>query len=800
VTGRRWLLATLIGGAVALLIARGLAEVYTDYLWYAAMGAAEVWRAKFWSLILMRSVCAVVATLFVFANLFAVRQSVVSLVLPRRLGNIDIGEEVPREQLTYTAAVASVIIGVLLAWSRSDWSSFLAARVGSPFGESDPYFAEDLAFFVHRLPLELSLFNWGLAVVLTLIGLVVLLYALTPSLRWEQGGLYVSGYVRRHLAMLAGVLLLMLSWHYRLEMYAILGSGSGAEGAFTYFDHRVEIPASLVMFVVTLGAGLTVAWAGWTGQMRLAFAALTGVIVAVLAARQVAPFIAKRAVAERDPLVRERPYEGTRAGYTRRAFAVDRIGIADSTLGFTSLTQAAPYVSVWDEGALRRAAERPQPGAGILWQSVDSALVGVVASTEAQNVHAFLAGSVDDDGGAVRVPRPDGLAPRPTVNIVADSTARPMVVVDSSRHLAAPTLGSAFTRFAYALAMQDVRVWWAPPSAAYAHMVERRSVRSRVAALAPFFAQGTTISPVWIADTLAWVVDVYSTSNTYPLSRRIVVAGSERAYFQHAATAIVNSASGRVVFVADSAPDRIAATWMETFPKLFTRPTALRAGVKDLLPPAIDGARAQAAAFGRYGTRAETDVVRHLPEDEGPDSALVDVAPPPISFPRAGVTANVLPLLDRSERIRGLFIAFGGASHRSVWLAAREPAPMWSELLDRLRASDTTTGPTIVRGYVRVLPVANRLVALQPRYDLRGSGPARLLYVTAVSGDSVRSARSVFQLAGRGAATTPISNADFRTRVQELYSEMRRASTQSDWGRYGRAFDALGALLRQPRR
>ncbi|HEX7939442.1 MAG TPA: UPF0182 family protein, partial [Gemmatimonadaceae bacterium] len=120
--GRRWLFATLIGAAVALLIARGVADVYTDYLWYAALGAADVWRAKFWSLLLMRSVCAVVATLFVFANLYAVRQSVVSLVLPRRLGNIDIGEEVPKEQLTYTAAGASLVTGVLLAWSRSEWS------------------------------------------------------------------------------------------------------------------------------------------------------------------------------------------------------------------------------------------------------------------------------------------------------------------------------------------------------------------------------------------------------------------------------------------------------------------------------------------------------------------------------------------------------------------------------------------------------------------------------------------------------------------------------------------------------
>ena len=97
------------------------------------------------------------------------------------------------------------------------------------------------------------------------------------------------------------------------------------------------------------------------------------------------------------------------------------------------------------------------------------------------------------------------------------------------------------------------------------------------------------------------------------------------------------------------------------------------------------------------------------------------------------------------------------------------------------------------------MPIGNRIVLVQPRYDWR-SGSPRLLYVTALFGDSVRTARSMFQLVGRTPSTRAISNADFRTRVKELYDEMRRASTRGDWGTYGRAFDALGALVRQPQR
>ena len=77
VNGRRWLLIALLAVAIALLAGRALAQLYTDYLWYASIGAADVWRARIASLTVLRVTCAVVATLFVFANLYAVRQSVV---------------------------------------------------------------------------------------------------------------------------------------------------------------------------------------------------------------------------------------------------------------------------------------------------------------------------------------------------------------------------------------------------------------------------------------------------------------------------------------------------------------------------------------------------------------------------------------------------------------------------------------------------------------------------------------------------------------------------------------------------
>lgn len=795
--GRRWLFLLLAGAAVALLVGRVIAQIYTEYLWYASLGASDVWAAKYSSLVALRVLCGTAATLFVFANLYAVRQSVVSLVLPRRVGNLDIGEEVPRRRLTWTAAFLSALIGVALAWTQSDWSNFLAARIGQPFGESDPYFAADLGFFVYRLPFELSLFTWTLTVVLIVIGLVVVLYALTPSLRWEHGTVYVSGYVRRHLAMLAGVLLLVLAWHYRLEMYTVLGEGTSGE--FSYLDHRVVIPASLLLSLVTLGAGLTVLWAGWTGQMRLAFAALTGVIVAALLARQLAPMIGKRATSDTDPGARDRPYEATRAGYTRRAFAVDRIVMGDSSLRFASLAEAAPYISVWDEGALRRATDRALPGSGVGWTAGDSGIVALLpTSTAGTGVTTYSASVAEENGTPSRLVRAATSTDPPNILIVTDSSARPLVIADSSGRVNAPLLTGAGVRFAHALSMQDFRVWLGAVPEPAPKLVTHRSARSRVSMLVPFFVQGKAVVPVWYADSLAWAIELYSSSSTYPLSRRVAVNGEMRSYFQHAATALVNAATGRTVLIADSLPDPITTTWLTRFPRLFVRASSLPLAIRRQLPPARDGARAQAIAFARFGTRGETDVVRQLPDDEGADSALSRSPPPLLAFPSAGTTGDVFPLIDSRGVLRGILVALGGSGHRSVWLPVAQPTRGWNDALDSLRAADTVSASLLVRGYVRAVPVRDNIVLVQPRYDWRGNGAPRLLYIAALAGDSVRSDRSLFALAGRTSAT-PAGAGDFRARVRELYEEMRHANARGDFAAFGKAFDALGALLRSRR-
>ena len=129
-TTRRWLMVALAAAAVLLIAGRELAGVYADYLWYDSLSAKELWATRLAAELTLRVGSMVIAGLFAFANLYAVRKSVVSLVLPRRLGNLEIGEEVPGRYLIGTAIGLSVILGVLLAMPEQDWTTYLLARWG----------------------------------------------------------------------------------------------------------------------------------------------------------------------------------------------------------------------------------------------------------------------------------------------------------------------------------------------------------------------------------------------------------------------------------------------------------------------------------------------------------------------------------------------------------------------------------------------------------------------------------------------------------------------------------------------
>jgi hypothetical protein len=826
VTRRRWIGVAIVGVAVLLLAGRFAANAYAEYQWYAAVEALAVWKLRMRTLLGMRLAAFVVWTVFLFLNFYAVRRSVAAVRIPRRLANLEIGEELPSRYLDYAAALLAIAVALLLTLSHRDWVRTALAWNGLPFGEIDPQFERDLGFYVYWLPFETALRDTALVGTIITTGLVLVLYALTPSLRRANGRLYISNYVRRHLFVLVTILLVILAWSFRLDTYYALLEGSGPDNMFVAADRRGLIPVNSTLAILTLAVAVVVLWTGWTGQLRIAFSVIGLLVVGAVLARQLAPRsvddapVSAQQLAQPTPddsLDPNRPYVLMRAVYTRRAYGVDQLRPLGEDVRAVPTPDLALMVSSWDPSALTRTVTRLAPGVPhrVGWDARErqlEAVIPVAPDASGENVRSWVpvryaASVADARGDPVPVARAGGLYGSGLAPVrVFDGAQGYLLVSSAPDDIAGPSLESRRSRLALAWSAQHYALLSQPPDT---RVLLERDPRNLVRRMVPFFEQGTTLFPVVDRDTLYWVIELYAASNHYPLAERFHLGGRGVRYAHHAATAIVNGATGRVHLVLTEQPEPLTRSWMRLVPGLFENWAGIAPSLADALPPAIDGARLQAQALASAGTRSEPAPQGNLPPEEGTASELLagDPAVHGVLLEQGtrAATGWTVPLLDPDQRVMGAVVAAGGRVHASRHLQL-ELGERWPVIRESLRRSLDTVAVAprdtrVIHGPVRATVLPSGLAVVQSAYVWRGEGPPSLLGTAvwlhegpARSASDLPSALGI-QFEAPVPSDAPLSGEPLEARVRALYEAMNAALRRGDLAAFGAAFDSLGRAL-----
>ncbi len=513
------LTAALVVAAAILLFGRAAAVFYSDREWFANLGALSVWQARVSSTAWIVGVALVVGIVFAWINVSAVRRSVVALIVPKRLGNVEFGEEVPSARLRLLTAAVSIGVAAVSLAATPSWTTVALWRSDVTFAESDPYFMLDLSHFVTGLPLEIGAYQWAFTLFAITAVLVVALYALTPSLSWDSRGVHVTPYARRHISVLGAILLLFAAWGFRLDAFRELIHGSGVDGMLTRTDHVWLIPSELVLSLVAIGAAVVLLVAGWMGQTITALVSVSVIILGTIAVQVVGPWISARNASAPANASSEEPYTETRSDFEARAFPREPVPLSLRYLADSALLANAGQLQV--RGAL---ADLVFPNA-----------MGAVVASDAQHV------------------------------------------------VAAPRLGNGVARLMHAWAEQNPRLMSSdlPANAAF---VRERDVRSRVGALAPIFALSGTIGAIPTARGILWIVDLYTVSETYPLSAPRQIYGERVTYRHHAATGYVSGGTAATVIVPDSVLDPVARAWFTSHPGRYIAP---RVPADMLSPPPV---------------------------------------------------------------------------------------------------------------------------------------------------------------------------------------------------------------------
>ncbi|HRN54391.1 MAG TPA: UPF0182 family protein, partial [Gemmatimonadaceae bacterium] len=662
-----------------------------------------------------------------------VRQSIVSLVLPSQLGGLDIPEEIPSGRLTAIALLLALLVAVGFALLPTDWTQAALAWEGVRFGEVDPYLQRDLGFYVAWLPWERTLQARLMALTIVLAAAVSALYALTPSLRWTATGLYVSTWVRRHLAVLGGSVVVLIGWGWNIDRFERLSPGSGVwldattEAAFTAFDHRIALPFRAITAFATLPIAAVLVYAGWRGYVRTALVMLSTLVLLGPVASAVLPAVAKRPLASSTPQGRAaaRPYRNTATLYTRRAFGVD--AIARDSVAVLPRDQVSRRVSAWDPAALYAISDggrRRDTTVALGWTATAAGLeaVAVQRSRDAEasewGTRRYAASASDDAGRPFYAPSlGDGrLAPV----LVHPDAQDPLLVADRRGDLAGAAFETTTQRIALAWAEQDPRLLLRELPLPRPRLLTARDVRERIGRLVPFLTLGPTITPQLRGDSLYWFVEVFSTARRYPLSEAVLLDGRTYRYIQHAATIVVQAQTGRLLVIPTEQPDATLAAWQGIAATTFTPLAAAPEWIRAERPPNVDWMMVQGSGLAQVGFPGDSVGIRRLTRADDADADVALGGPTFFGYDSVGTLGWALPVdLPFAGRTLGILIARGGANRRTEYL--RYETARWTTVLEGLQGAADRAGfgrslPNARRGRVQAIPTPEGALWAQSYY------------------------------------------------------------------------------------
>src|SRR6185503_4308802 len=215
---RSWLRSAIAATLIALLAGRWLADHTADRLWAQSVGVAQAHAGIAGLRLMLLALAFATASLWCVGNVYLFYRSIGSVHVPRRVGNIEFLEAVPRRYLLGGAVRVGVILAIVVSHDAGDWWTVeTLLDEGSSVGAIDPVLGRDVGYYLFALPWWRTLHDFATLLTGTMLAVIMLLYAGVGAIRWTRRRLHVSELARMHLAGLFAAFALALFWGYQLE-------------------------------------------------------------------------------------------------------------------------------------------------------------------------------------------------------------------------------------------------------------------------------------------------------------------------------------------------------------------------------------------------------------------------------------------------------------------------------------------------------------------------------------------------------------------------------------------------------
>jgi hypothetical protein len=498
---------------------------------------------------------------------------------------------------------------------------------------ADPIFAKPLNFYLFTLPAWQLIAGWLLTMaVLACIAAVLFLLAAGGARAFDRGHSIPAQLPWRGVSIAGGCLLLTLALREYIGRFELLFEQHTIFDGVTYTDAHVNIIGmSFIAAALALGAVIAIASGVARPAGRWLAAAVAPAIVCYVIAGLIGWYV-NNFLVKPNQLDRERPYITDNIAMTRQAYGLDNFAQrefpAETTPGAADPANNQPTldnIRLWDVQALQDTLRQVQeirtyydfPDIDIDRYEMGGALREEMLAVRELNVDKLPESSrnwINDKliythGYGITMNPVNGFTPEglPTLqlsNMPVQSTVPGLSVTQPEIYFGEMTntdvyvktqqqefnypegqsnnlttysgtggivLGSFLRRALIAFDRGDItKVPFSDDITANSRLLMRRNVRARVAALAPFldFDQDPYIV-VGGDGRLHWIIDAFTSSDTYPYSAQTSLNGEPVNYMRNSVKVVIDAYDGTTTFYVFDSADPILAAWRGTFPDLF---------------------------------------------------------------------------------------------------------------------------------------------------------------------------------------------------------------------------------------
>ena len=511
-------------------------------------------------------------------------------------------------------------------------------------GNVDPIFGKTPSFYLFTLPGWELIAGWLLLLsVITCLSAVFFLLAKRASRALEDPFANYSPLSWSSLSITFAFLLLVIALRVYLSRFDQLFESHTIFAGVTYTDAHVTLPGLLVVCVaLVVGAGIAVANAIWLQRGRWLVAAIVPAALCYLAF-QASGWYVKSFIVKPNELVREQPYITNNIASTRRAYELDRVSQrefpAETSVAAAEAAKnqaTLQNIRLWDWRALQDTLRQIQeirtyydfPDVDIDRYEIEGNPHAVMLASRELNVDKLPESSrnwineklIYTHGYGITMNSVNGFTPEglpnlylsdmpvqsavPGLNVTrpeiyfGELTNTDVYVKTRQKEFNYPqgqtnsftsydgkdgiVLSGFLRRIFIAMDRGDLaKLPFSDDVNDESRLLMRRNLNARVSALAPFL----TYDPdpyIVIGDDgrLYWIMDAFTTSDSYPYSSHYRLDGDLVNYIRNAVKVVIDAYDGTTTFYVVDPEDPILAAYRRIFPGLFKDAAAMPSGLR----------------------------------------------------------------------------------------------------------------------------------------------------------------------------------------------------------------------------